>query len=45
MLDPRCPMLEAGKGSSIEYRASRIEHRGCVSVVNDYICAIWKNLG
>ncbi|MEW5768684.1 MAG: hypothetical protein AB1797_13920 [bacterium] len=32
MLDPRCSIFDAGKGSSIQYRASRIEHH----VLNGY---------
>ncbi|MEW5766524.1 MAG: hypothetical protein AB1797_02710 [bacterium] len=32
MLDPRCSIFDAGKGFSIQDRASRIEDRGCVFV-------------
>ncbi|MEW5768605.1 MAG: hypothetical protein AB1797_13520 [bacterium] len=33
MLDPRCSIFDAGKGSSIQDRASRIEDRGCCALV------------
>ncbi|MEW5768342.1 MAG: hypothetical protein AB1797_12110 [bacterium] len=32
MLDARCSILDAGKGSSIQDRASSIEHRVCALV-------------